>query len=89
MAICKGCGAEIIWIKTKSGKAMPCDPQKIPYKTLVPDRTIGQTLVLPDGRIAVGEYDADSDQYGYISHFATCPSANVFRKGRNNGKKTR
>ena len=80
MVKCRGCGAEIIWIKMKSGKAMPCDPQKIPYKTLVPDSSKGITLVRPDGRLAVGEYDAGSEQYGYISHFATCPSAKTFRK---------
>lgn len=25
MAICKGCGAEILWIKTNNGKIMPCN----------------------------------------------------------------
>ncbi|WP_420768732.1 hypothetical protein ACNR9V_03105 [Parageobacillus thermoglucosidasius] len=34
MAKCKGCGAEIVWIKTPNGKAMPCDPEK---KVLVSD----------------------------------------------------
>ncbi len=29
MSKCKGCGAEIVWIKTKSGKAMPCDTNKV------------------------------------------------------------
>ena len=80
MAKCKGCGAEIIWIKMKSGKPMPCNPLKIPYKTLPPDSSKGITLVCPDGRMAVGEYDAGSEKFGYLSHFATCPSAKAFRK---------
>lgn len=25
---CKGCGADIIWVKTKNGKSMPCDAKK-------------------------------------------------------------
>lgn len=25
---CKGCGAEILWIKTKNGKIMPCNTDK-------------------------------------------------------------
>lgn len=29
MSKCKGCGAEIVWIKTPAGKAMPCDPNKV------------------------------------------------------------
>ena len=29
MSKCKGCGAEIVWIKTKVGKAMPCDTHKV------------------------------------------------------------
>lgn len=29
MSKCKGCGKEIVWIKTKSGKIMPCNAEKI------------------------------------------------------------
>ncbi len=28
MAKCKGCGAEIVWIKTANGKNMPCNTEK-------------------------------------------------------------
>ena len=28
MAKCKGCGAEIVWIKTINGKNMPCNAEK-------------------------------------------------------------
>ena len=30
---CRGCQAEIIWIKTTGGKNMPCDPEKITIVT--------------------------------------------------------
>ena len=39
MSKCKGCGAEIVWIKTKAGKNMPCDEKKI---TIVTDS--GETI---------------------------------------------
>ena len=31
MAKCKGCGAEIIWIKSAGGKSIPCDPEQVLY----------------------------------------------------------
>lgn len=37
---CKGCGAEIVWIKTKAGKAMPCDTNKV---TIITDN--GETVI--------------------------------------------
>ena len=40
MSKCKGCGAEIIWIKTKAGKSMPCNLEKI---TIVTEQ--GETIV--------------------------------------------
>lgn len=78
MAKCKACGADIIWIKTKNGKPMPCDSQKIPYRNTFPKGSL--TLVCPDGRIAKGEFDITSDTFGYQSHFATCPAADRYRK---------
>ena len=54
MSKCKSCGAEIIWIKMKSGKAAPCNPQKIAYRNTLPATGGGMTLVTPDGRIARG-----------------------------------
>ena len=32
MAKCKSCGAEIRWIKMRSGKSMPCNPVGIHYR---------------------------------------------------------
>lgn len=33
MSKCKGCNANIIWIKTKAGKQMPCNVEKITIVT--------------------------------------------------------
>ena len=89
MSKCKSCGADIIWIKTAAGKNMPCDAQPISYDTAHPataecvqgGRQV-LTLVTPDGRITRGIYNPESEKYGYLSHFSTCPNADSFRKGK-------
>lgn len=80
MSVCKSCGAEIIWIKTKNGKNMPCDAKPISYRNTFPQGSL--VLITPDGKVARGEFDPSSDTIGYLSHFATCPNANQHRKRR-------
>ena len=78
MSRCKSCGAEIIWIKMKSGKAMPADAKPISYKLDLHNGNL--SLITPDGKVAKGFFDPDSDKIGYTSHFATCPNAGAHRK---------
>ena len=75
MSKCRSCGAEIIWIKMRSGKAMPCDATPVNY---TPD---------PDGELLVVDKNGNTvrgtrggDESGYVSHFATCPQAGMFRR---------
>lgn len=85
---CRSCGAEIVWITTKSGKAMPCDAQEVEYQK----QTYGKDFVVTaDGetvRCEIVKKDAATpldlivDGKGYISHFATCPYANSHRHRR-------
>lgn len=77
MAKCKACGARIVWINTSAGKMMPCDAKPIPY---VEDPAGSLMIVTKDGRVVRAKADAISDEFGYISHFATCPAANDFRR---------
>lgn len=56
---CSKCDKEIIFVKTRGGKQMPCDPAMITILT-----------------------DAGDIERGRISHFATCPFASDFRKGK-------
>lgn len=79
MSKCKSCGANIIWLNTESGKAMPCDAKPIPYKE---DVTGNLTLVTPDGRVVRAKADMTSEKMGYTSHFATCPDAKNWRGAR-------
>lgn len=77
---CKSCHKDIIFIKMASGKNMPCDTEPISYRTAMPGVKGSLTLITPDGKIASGDFDPDSNKYGYTSHFATCPNANQHRR---------
>ena len=75
MSKCKSCGAEILWIKMKSGKAMPVDPE--PYRFC----KVGEdpdTFVTKEGETVKGIPGVIMT--GYISHFATCPNADRHRR---------
>ena len=69
---CRTCGARIMWIKTKSGKNMPVDPQCVDYRKVASGK---ERIVTPGGDVVAGERckAGEADGYGYISHFATCP----------------
>ena len=83
MAICKGCGQAIFFVKMQgTGKAMPCDFTPVYYE----DTERGtHTIITPDGRTSKGREaivfsEEGSKRKGYLSHFATCPAAGQFRK---------
>ena len=77
MAKCKSCGKQIQWLRLKTGKWNPVDPGKIPYE---PDPNGRMTLITMDGDVVRGNLDIMSHQYGYQSHFATCPDADQHRR---------
>ena len=84
---CKGCGATLRWIKTAAGKAMPCDPGRVvEFLSDLPVPGPRLTLVTPEGQVVTGPRataitPGARSVEGYVSHFATCPHANQFRKG--------
>jgi hypothetical protein len=61
---CRGCGAEIIWAVTSTMKRIPLDAKSEKRFTLVDEGTHQQAFLRDT----------------YVSHFATCPQANEFRK---------
>jgi len=76
---CRGCGKEIAFIKTVKGKSMPVDPESVYY---IPGGG-PNTYVTIDGEIDHGRephYADKETKIGYISHFATCPERDKFRK---------
>ena len=75
---CRGCGRPIAFIKTVKGKTMPVDPEAVYF---IPAEK-GKKYVMIDGTVHTGREPGDGEEgwIGYISHFATCPEADSFRK---------
>ena len=82
MARCKSCGAEIVWVKTRAGKDMPCDPGLIPFWAKFKATSKVVTL---DGDVVSCLLDGDPDEIsgvGRIPHWATCPNAAQHKRRR-------
>lgn len=81
MSICKGCGASIDWVHTKSGKMMPIDEE--PVMVIEGD---GRNVFVTDegdtitGRRALPEEENRELPVAFVPHWATCPAAGVFRR---------
>lgn len=81
MAACRSCGASIIWVKTDQGKRMALD-----FHAVDPERTSGPHFVIRHGdRGALGvsvppAWFETKPEPAYLSHFATCPDSNAWRK---------
>ena len=82
MSKCRSCNADIIWLKTKTGKHIPCNPVLVKYW-----QKHGGTkkIVTPDGDVIScetepGLFDRTADGSGYIPHWSTCPKADDFRR---------
>ena len=73
---CRKCGEPLIFIQSKRGRAIPCDPDLATH-VLTP----GVVVVTPDGQVLRGtEESKETSVQGYTSHFATCPYSEDFRK---------
>jgi len=80
MSSCKYCGATIIWIDMASGKHMPCNDGQLPYRK---NKDGAVKLVTKNGEVISADLvadEADAEGIGYISHYATCPGAERFRR---------
>ena len=86
---CRGCGAEIIWIRMYgSAKMMPVDawPVSVMYGYGTEKFIRSDGVMITGIRITGDDFDYDAYPEGhvmeaFVSHFATCPSAGKFRKG--------
>lgn len=79
--ICRGCGAEIVWVKTEKGKSMPCNPQLVPFweRPGAP----GKVVLQQSGRVISCDFSGPRDEvtgFGYTSHFSTCPKSRQFKR---------
>lgn len=82
MAQCKSCGSEIVLIKTKTGKEIPCDAEQKYYRigNGKTDFVTTSGEVLMGGETPYDEYSMKLDRLGHVSHFATCPQDNEHRQ---------
>lgn len=81
MAKCRGCGEEIIFIKSSAGKFIPCNPSKVHYSN--PGKGKAR-VVTQSGEVVSCTVGADDTSkavgVGYIPHWSTCKAASQFRK---------
>ena len=76
-AICRSCGAPIVWAKTSRGLSMPLDAAPV----------VDGNVAIRDGVAVVvdpgGLFDERPGEVRYVAHFATCPQAAQHRsRGR-------
>lgn len=87
MAKCRGCGKEIIFVKTPKGNFIPCNPSRVIFSK--PGE--GKTLVVKlNGEVISCTIGAGDDithavGVGYIPHWSTCKAASRFRKKKEEG----
>ena len=76
MSRCRGCGAEIEWLRMKSGKVMPVDPEPV----FVAEGG-NQVFITDEGETITGSAtEENTGEVGFIPHWTTCPVAGQFRK---------
>lgn len=69
---CRGCGQEIVWIKTVSGKSIPCDP-----KVIIFEEGFGRRTLVTDNGVVIAR--PKIGEAGREPHWATCPKASSFK----------
>ena len=84
MAICKKCGAPIVWIATPANRWMPCNEGLVEYHAgSTPD--FEDTVINDKGEVIQCTFDfqCDPDGMAHIPHWVTCPfSGEMRRKNR-------
>ena len=79
---CRSCGAVITWIKTPSGKSMPCDTSPVYYRKTAAGK---DKVVTPTGDTVsceIVQIPDIADGIGYIPHWSTCDNPDKFRKDK-------
>jgi hypothetical protein len=95
MARCRGCHAEIAFVRLRSGKLMPVESDEAEeYNAFMEPtlNTVRRMLITEDGDVVTAwvlpagqrpRFDQRTVKItGYESHFASCPNADEFRRGR-------
>ncbi|MBE6972551.1 MAG: hypothetical protein E7440_01530 [Ruminococcaceae bacterium] len=76
MSRCKGCGAEIDWVRMKSGKSMPVDPEPV----FVAEGG-NQVFITDEGDTITGTAtESKTGEVAFVPHWATCPAYKQFKR---------
>lgn len=79
LGTCGGCGAPVLWAKTTAGATVPLDPRAVVFRveryTSGPGGDLTELLVHSTSKMELVERS-------FVTHFATCPKAREFSKGR-------
>lgn len=73
MSKCRNCGADLMWVRTKAGRNMPCNTEKVFFIKGGPE-----TFVTEKGDIVTGTRTAirvAPAVIGHVPHYTTCPGA--------------
>ena len=82
MAKCKSCGADIVWIETANGKAMPCDAEPVKY---IRRENGKEKVVTPGGTVVSCVFEDDANKatgLGYKPHWSTCTAPQNHRRAK-------
>ena len=83
MSQCRACGKEIVFIRTVAGNSIPCDAEVIRFRPMSRfGKEKKENFVMTDGRVCSGVRDPEGTELGYRSHWASCPNAKDFRRGK-------
>lgn len=80
LAPCPCCGGIADFVKTGGGNSIPCNAEELPYWQTKNGK---HKIVTPNGEVLSAELEGlvgMQTGLGYVTHFATCPDAEKFRK---------
>ena len=79
---CRSCRAPIVWAVTERGKDMPIDQAPVEGGNVYFVGSPGSRVVrvLSDPQPTLEEQTDSADGLRYVTHFATCPQADRWRK---------
>lgn len=73
MALCKACGAYMLWVKLDSGKPIPVDPDPLPDdRGAVAAKTLDSGVLV--GYVRSQRRPLKAGYWTYTPHHSTCPN---------------
>lgn len=86
MAVCRGCGRDIIFIRTPQGRKMPCEKELQLYWVKEGGK---ERIVSIYGEVFACELEGDpltASGVGHRPHWATCEAKDMFKAGGRRGR---